>query len=75
MAERSDSSDKRAYEPWEAVAIELVDNLLKDNSLVAFHEPVDIECEGLEDYLEEIERPMDLSTLKENLEARAYDSM
>lgn len=40
----------------------------------AFHEPVDWKGMGLKDYLEIVKNPIDLGTIKKNIEDRKYQT-
>ena len=50
----------------------ILDKILFRKDSIIFHEPVDYIGLNLTDYLRIIQRPMDLGTVKKNLENRAY---
>ena len=63
--------------------LQLIDNMVNDPHCEIFLEPVDVEGLGLIDYNDVIKKPMDFSTLRQNvlqknvynnIEAFAYDS-
>ncbi|TMW68693.1 hypothetical protein Poli38472_006161 [Pythium oligandrum] len=47
--------------------------LYMQNNSVPFNAPVDTKLKGLEDYPQIIKRPMDLGTIKQNLDAGVYE--
>jgi E1A/CREB-binding protein len=51
---------------------DLLDTLLKEPSSIYFAYPVDVEGLGLKDYLELIKKPMDISTVRHNIESGVY---
>ena len=53
----------------------LIAELKKDQSSVAFHEPVPWQDLGLWNYLQVVKKPMDMDTLRKNLIADVYKSV
>eukprot|EP01121_Diplochlamys_sp_Union-15-3_P019822 TRINITY_DN755_c0_g1_i1.p1 TRINITY_DN755_c0_g1~~TRINITY_DN755_c0_g1_i1.p1 ORF type:complete len:453 (-),score=74.87 TRINITY_DN755_c0_g1_i1:156-1514(-) len=52
--------------------VELVDEMMYHNNAWPFNQPVDPIALGIPDYFDIIKRPMDLRTIKENLESGVY---
>lgn len=55
--------------------LDIILDLMERPESEAFREPVDFESLGLSDYPKIVKKPMDLSTIKENLEMFYYKSV
>jgi len=54
------------------LALKIVDGMLKDELSEPFSKPVDAEAMGLKDYHEIVKEPMDLGTIRSNVENGVY---
>jgi len=57
------------YANWESVALKMMRNMWGQEGAFIFHEPVDPEKLGIEDYFEKIEQPMDFTQIKKKIGA------
>jgi hypothetical protein len=55
--------------------LKIVCSMMSRQESVVFREPVDWKLLGLLDYLDIVEKPMDLGTIKAKIEANEYESI